>query len=220
MKKKEVVIIGCVGTARNVIEQILDAELNHHAGIHLAGICIDTPEIGIKIAGVPVIAKTSEIGNILKETDYSFLFALFKPEKLSERLYLAESYPVPTDRWTNFVHPIAWIADSTIIGYGNIVLSNSVLMSNVTLGNFNMINAGVIIEHETKIGDGNFLAAGCTIGAEVKMNNANFLGLNSVVREKVHLGNSVYAGMGSVILNDFDRALIFGQPVRKHKPWS
>jgi len=220
MKKREVVIIGCAGTARNVIEQILDAELNHHAGIHLVGICIDTPETGSKIAGIPVIAKTSEIGNIVKETDYSFLFALFKPEKLAERLHLAKSYPVPINRWTNFIHPLAWIADSTTIGYGNIVLSNSGLMSDVTLGNFNMINAGVIIEHETKIGDGNFLAAGCTIGAEVKMNNANFLGLNSVVREKVNLGNSVYAGMGSLILNDFDRVLIFGQPASKQKPWS
>lgn len=71
-----------------------------------------------------------------------------------------------------------------------------------------------------RIGDGNFLAIGCTIGADVRINNVNFLGINSVVREKVNIGNSVYTGMDSLIFNDFDRALVFGQPARKQKTWS
>jgi len=216
--KERIVLIGCVGTAKNIIEHILDAELNFKGNIHLEGICIDSYPRGSKIMGVPILAGTNDISTLLKETDYKFLFALYKPDKMSERLNLLKSFNIPANRWINFIHPKAWIAESVKFGYGNIVLSNVSIMSDVILGNFNIINPGVTIEHGTSIYEGNFIAAGSIIGADVNIESSSFIGLNSAIRECVKL-NRVYSGMGSLILEDFERAIIYGQPARIRKSW-
>ena len=154
---------------------------------------------------------------MLKNKELLFLFALYKPEKLSERYNLLKSLDIPLSRFVNFFHPLAYISKSLSNGTGNVVLSNSDIHSNVVLGNFNIINSNVTVEHDTNIGNGNFLAAGSCVGSNVKIGNHCFIGLNSSVRENVTLGNNLFVGMHSLVLSNFTDCLIAGVPAVKMK---
>lgn len=211
-----IIVIGGVGTALNVCEQIVDARERFGYPVNNVSIVIDTREKGEKISGFTVVGKTNDIQELVKDIGNKFIFCLHKQDRLSERYDLALSYGIPEDSYTSFIHPLSFIAKSAIIGYSSVVLSNSTIQSGVTLGNFNIINSNVTIEHETTLGNGNFISANCCIGAGVRIDNFCFLGLNSSVRENTTIGDNVYSGMNSLIINDYTGAKIKGQPAKPY----
>lgn len=104
MVSEKIIIIGCVGTALNIIEQILDAKKNYSLNIQLKGIIIDSFEKGSLISGVPVIGNKEDIPSFVKDRNIKFLFALFKPERMKERYALMETLNIP---WKDM--PISFI---------------------------------------------------------------------------------------------------------------
>jgi acetyltransferase EpsM len=206
------IIIGCDGTALNIIEQINDATLSFQYQDSLMGIMIDSFPLGTLIANIPVIGRPSEAQKFVEEQDIGFLYALYHPQKMKERTALLASYNIPLSRFANFVHPHSYFAKSATMGYGNIILSNSTIQSNVTIGNFNIINSNVTVEHDTNIGDNNFVAAGCILGAGIRIGQRNFIGLNSSIRENVVLDEDVFVGMHSLVTNNFSNCKIWGTP--------
>jgi len=212
----KIVIIGAAGTALNIAEQIIEANRNLNYPDSLLGIAIDDESLGKSINGIPVLCKTREIKTKLPDTDIKFIFALYKPEKMKERIDLLYSYNIDPGRFTNFIHPSVYIAPSVKLGTGNVILSNSSVESNVNLGNFNIICSNVVIEHDTGINNNNFLAASCCIGSFVKIANGCFIGLKSAVREHVKINNYAFTGMGSNVLHDINEyEVVFGNPARK-----
>ena len=209
--KEKLVIIGTEGTARNIIEQISDAIKNHGYRAEIAGVVIDIYPAGILVAGYPVLGGTGEICKIAEDKTLSFIFALFKPEKMKKRYDLLMSYGIPAERFASFIHPLAYVSESVVMGRGNVVMSHSSVQSGVVMGDFNIINTGVTIEHETVLGNGNFIAANACIGSKVRIGNHCFVGLNSSVRENVSL-DRVFVGMHSLVLGSFSDCVVAGVP--------
>lgn len=213
---KSIIIIGGAGTSINIIEHIADAIMRYSMPVSIGGIIIDSFDKGYKISGFPVIGNKSVIPELLKDDCNYFIFAMYKPEKMRERYQLMESLMIPPGRYTNFIHPLAYVAESVSLGYGNVILSNSTINSKTKLGNMNIINSNVTIEHEASIGDGNFVAAGSVVGARARIVNHCFLGLNSSVREDVVL-DEVFVGMHSLVLKNFGRCTVLGVPAKKYE---
>jgi len=209
--KEKLVIIGTEGTARNIIEQISDAVMNHGYEADVAGVVVDIYAAGTLIAGYPVLGGTGEICKIAEDKTLSFIFALFKPEKMKERYDLLMSYGISQERFASFIHPLAYVAGSVRMGRGNVVMSHSSVQSGVVMGDFNIINTGVTIEHETVLGNGNFIAANACIGSKVRIGNHCFIGLNSSVRENVSL-DRVFVGMHSLVLDSYNNCMVYGIP--------
>ncbi len=215
MKRKKVVIIGAVGTALNIIEQIIDSGNRYNEIVEPSGIIIDTFTKGTLISGIPVLGGLKDIPGLLKYNDIYFIFALYKPEKLKERYNLLGSLNIPLNRFINFFHPSSFVSESFKCGTGNVILGNSTVHSKVVFGNFNIINSNVVVEHDTILGDGNFLASSSCVGSKVKIGNHCFVGLNSSIRENVKLGNNLFVGMHSLVLSDFSDCMVAGVPAVK-----
>lgn len=217
---RKVVIIGCKGTARNIIHQISDAINNHGLNWEISGICIDEPAPGTFYLNIPVLAGINDIEKLIENKSFSFIFALFKPEQMKSRYQLMQSMKIPADRYVNFIHPSSYVSSDTKLGRGNIILSNCSIQSGVNTGDNIIINSNVTIEHDSVIGDFNFFSAGSTIGSETNIGKFNFFGLNSSLREKIVIGDNVFVGMGSVIIDDFSNSKIYGVPARKICEWN
>lgn len=212
--QEEIIVIGALGTSLNIIEQIDDAYLNYNHYQKVKGICIDSYPVGEKINGFPVLCNTSNLLTWLnKNVNVKVLFALYKPNLLYERYKLLQSYKINKNKFTNFIHPKAYVSQSIILGFGNVILSNSTMQSNIIFGNFNIVNSNVTIEHDTTIGNGNFIAANSVVGSNVLLKSNNFIGLNSSIIENVQLDN-VFIGMHSLVLNSFRDDKIYGIPAR------
>lgn len=208
-----VILIGAEGSARNVLEQIIDAAENFNIDIIIDGIVLDVKVPGSFIQGIPVLGGKDIIPKLLRETDSKFLFCLYRPDIMAERGKLLVELNIPIERFANFTHPSVYISRSVKMGLGNIILSHSTIQSNVTIGNFNFINSNITIEHETKIGNSNFIAANCVIGAKVWLKQYNFIGLNTSIRENIIL-DKVFVGMHSLIINNYNDCLIMGIPAK------
>jgi len=211
--KENIIIIGGVGTAVNILEHIADAVKRYSMPISIRGVIIDSFEKGTEIAGVKVIGGTTDIQSFLEDKSNTFIFAMYKPRLMKERYMLMESLMIPAERYTNFIHPLAYVAGSVVMGRGNVILSNTSVNSNVVIGDMNIINSNVTIEHDSVIGNGNFFAAGSTAGARAKIVNHCFVGLNSSIREDVVL-DEVFIGMHSLVLENYSRGTIVGVPAK------
>jgi acetyltransferase EpsM len=206
-----IVVIGAVGTALNIVEQIADASNNHAAPVKIEGIIIDTLEQGTSVAGFPVLGGLNRIPELLARDEISFIFAMYRPDLLKERYQLMTSLGIPQHRYATFIHPKTFVAASVKMGRGNVILSNSTINSNVTIGNMNIISSNVSIEHDTVIGNGNFFAAGSVAGARVKVGNHCFTGINASLREDVVI-DELFVGMHSLVLNSYSHCTVAGVP--------
>jgi len=215
LKTEEIVVIGAVGTAVNIAEQINDAFRNYAHHQKVIGFCIDSIPIGEYVNSIPVVCNTKNLNKYLDENgERKVIYCLFRPDLMKQRYELLESLDIDKGRVTNFYHPTSYLAPSIKIGIGNVILSNTTIQSNVSLLDFNIINSNVCIEHDTNLGIANFIAAGTKIGANALIKDYNFIGLNSSVKEEVSL-DQVFVGMHSLVLSDFSKTRVFGIPARE-----
>ncbi len=212
MNIEEIIIVGAVGTALNIADQINNAfkEYNHNQKV--IGLCIDSFSVGSVINEIPIVSNTTNINDYLKKNPkHKLLYALFRPDEMKERFQLFLGLNIDNSKLTNFIHPLSYFSSNSILGTGNIILSNSTIQSNVSIGDLNIFNSNLTVEHETTIGHGNFIAANVAIGANVVLGSHNFIGLNSSIRECVVL-DEVFVGMHSLVLSSFAKTKVFGVP--------
>jgi len=212
----KIIIIGAYGTALNIAECITDACINYGCKDEVLGFAIDNDELGDNIGEYPILCTPREIAK--KYTDISdirVIFSLYKPTKMRERAELLRSYGLPDSMFHTFIHPSAYIAKSSNIGVGNVVLSNCTIQSKVNIGSYNIINSNVVIEHDTTIGNNNFIAASVCIGSLVKVEDSTFIGLQSSIRENTVIGANSFVGAHSNVLKNVKKCdIVYGNPAR------
>jgi len=215
MNHRRVVIFGGKGTAVNIAEQIENARLQFDYPMIVSGFAIDDPSLGSDIAGFPVLCGVREAWEKYRHTDTEFIFALYRPDVMAERLALLRELAIPAERYANFIHPTAYLSPSATLGHGNVVLSQSCLHHRVSMGNFNIVNSNVVIEHESTLHDGAFVAASACIGARVRVGTGVFIGLNSTIREDVAIADYAFIGMASGVVRPVaEGAVVYGVPAR------
>ena len=212
----KIIIIGGKGTAINIAESIIDARNNYNADAELIGFSIDDPLLGNSINGIPIVCTIPKLGSQYNRfQDVKYIFALYKPTVMKERVSLLNNLNLPPNKFTNFCHPLAYIASSSSIGIGNVFLAHTCVNSNARLGNYNIVNQNVIIEHDSTIGNSNFIAAGAIIGSHVNIEDGNFIGIHSSIRENVVVGSFNTIGIGAVLLQHIDsNKTMIGVPAR------
>lgn len=211
---EKIIIIGGKGSAVATAELIISCK---GVGQEFLGFCIDDKSLGEEINGIPIVCNRQNLMESYgKYDDVKFLFSLYKPNCMEERVRLLYEMDIPRKKFTNFIHPSVHIARSASIGVGNVFSSNVVVNNNTIIGDYNMFYSNSVIEHDTVIGNCNYCSAGAVIGSEISIGTGNFFGLNSAVRENVHIRDYNIIGMGSVVLHDVGRhETLIGVPARK-----
>ena len=212
---EEVIIIGGKGTAINIAEQIDDAHRRFGFPMRILGFAIDDPTLGDSIGGFPVICGTRHLRDQIAGANTKLIYALHRPDVMKDRAELLAGYGLYEDRFSTFVHPMAYVALSARVGPGSVVFAHSSILRNAVIGNFCIINSQVTIEHDTRIGSNSFLAAGACIGSNVQLGRGVFVGLNATLREDVKVGDYAFVGMGAVVLQDVSNgSRVYGNPAR------
>ncbi|MFH1940567.1 MAG: acetyltransferase [bacterium] len=161
------------------------------------------------------MCRPKELAEKYLQSDVKIIFALYKPEVMKERVSLLKSYGIHRDRFTNFIHPSAYVAKSVRTGAGNVILANTAIHANVWFGNFNIINTNVVVEHDTKIESFNFIAASSCIGSHVTISNGVFIGMNASIRENLTVEDFAFIGMGSNVTRHVKPdQLVYGNPAK------
>lgn len=212
----KIVIIGGKGSAVVIAEQIYDTQ-KKTGTVELLGFAFDDESFGTEINGFPIVCKTYDAYSKYKHDEtVKFIFALYRPDLIKERIALRDSYGIPRERYATFVHHTAYVARSALIGYGCVILANAVINSNVTLGDFNTVQSNTLIGHDSSVGNSNFFAAHSAIGSNTVIGDANFFGLNTSVNNYINIGNYVFVGMASNVIKGIgDEKMVYGNPARE-----
>ena len=129
--------------------------------------------------------------------------------KYVERLHGTVLFPT-------YVHPSATIGKYTHIGEGTIVLLNSIVSCNVTIGDFVTINIGSQLGHDCKIGDFASIMSNVDFGGWSSLGEDSLVGTNATIIPHVHVGKNVQVGAGSIILRDVpDGWHVLGNPAKR-----
>ena len=212
----KIIVIGGKGSAVVIGEQIYDMQVKT-GKVEFLGFAFDDEAFGTEINGFPILCKTYDVYKKYKsDKDVKFIFALYRPDLMRERIALRNSYNIPNERYAVFVHHSAYVAGSARLGHGCVVLANAVVNTNAKLGNFNMVMSNSLIGHDTVVGESNFFAAHCAIGSNTVIGNADFFGLNVSVNNYIRIGSDVFVGMASNVIKSIeDGAMVYGNPAGK-----
>lgn len=212
----KIVIFGGKGSAVVIAEQIYDRQ-EKIGDIEFLGFAFDDPAFYPEINGFPVISHTYNAWETFeKYPDVKFLYCLYRPDLIKERIAQRDGFGIPIERYANFIHQSAFVARSVKMGYGNIILAHSTVNQNVVFGNHNTVQSNTLIGHDCTFGDSNFVTGECAIGSNNHIGSGCFFGLNTALNNYLTIGNFFFSGMGSNVIKSVeeDDVMVFGNPAK------
>jgi sugar O-acyltransferase (sialic acid O-acetyltransferase NeuD family) len=212
---EKVIVIGGKGSAIVLAEQIYDAQVKHNANVEILGFAFDDESFGDEINGFPILARTKEVYEKYRQyDDVKFIFQMYRPDLLIERIELKNSYGISPDKFCTFIHPSCMISRSAIIGLGSVIMANTVVNPNAVIGEFCTIQSNVTIGHDSKMGNYNFIATQATVG-NIVMGSRNFMGINSCTNNFINVGDDCFIAMGSNVIKSIDsNTKVMGNPAK------
>lgn len=213
--KTKVIILGGKGGAIVIAEQIVDAA-ERGLDVEFLGFAFDDESFGDEINGFPIVCKTYEAYEKYGACeDVKFIFQLYRPDLMKERIELRESYGIPDDKYYTFVHPLATVVRSAQIGDGVAIMSGVVINPNVIVGNHCTIHSGSLIGHDSTMGHSNFVAAHTVMGSSNRIGDANFFGLNSTCNNYISVGDHCFVAMGTNVIKSIESEVkVRGNPAK------
>lgn len=213
---EKIIIIGGVGTAIVIADQIYDAQKRFGQKIEVIGLALDDLSGGNEISGYPILCPINQLFDKYKKyDDVKFIYSLYRPDIMKERTKLLYDLQIPDEKFTNFIHPTVMVARSAIIGHGNVFLANVVINCNAIIGNYNTVNSGTLLGHDIKIGNNNYFAGQVCVGSGLTIGNQNFIGLNTSIRNGIKIGDNNIVGMSSNLTKDVNNEnVLFGNPAK------
>jgi sugar O-acyltransferase (sialic acid O-acetyltransferase NeuD family) len=118
-------------------------------------------------------------------------------------------------KYFRFIHPTAQIfANDVEIGEGSFIGANSILTTNIKIGNHTILNRAVHIGHDTKIGDYFSAMPGAIVSGNVTVGDRVYLGTNSTIIENKQLSDDITIGANGVVVKDITNSGTYvGVPV-------
>jgi len=143
---------------------------------------------------------------------YMMMVAVSDPKHREE---IVKKLPKET-RYFKFIHPTAQIfAKDVEIGEGSFIGANSILTTNIKIGNHAILNRGNQIGHDSKIGDYFSAMPGAIVSGNVIIGDNTYLGTNSSVKEKIHITSDVKIGANAcVVKNIVTSGVYVGVPAK------
>ena len=158
----------------------------------------------------------NEVTKPISEFDPSEYVMMVAVSDCVDRSVIVNKLPKETEYFT-FIHPTTLILDDEIIiGEGSFIGANSILTTNIQIGNHAILNRGNHIGHDCIIGNYFSAMPGSIVSGNVHIGNGVYLGTNSSVIEKKYILHDIVIGANSVVIRDItERGTYVGVPAKK-----
>jgi sugar O-acyltransferase (sialic acid O-acetyltransferase NeuD family) len=176
-------------------------------------------QIGGEITFFVDDAYVNDIAKPISEFDpleYEIMVAIADPQ---EREKVVSRLPRFTQFFT-FIHPTAIISQNfdVVIGEGSFIGANSIITTNIKIGNHAILNRANHIGHDCIIGDYLSMMPGSVISGDVNIGNNVYLGTNASIREKLSVHSFSVIGMNSCVIKHIEESGVYvGVPAKKIK---
>ncbi|RDU70616.1 acetyltransferase [Helicobacter aurati] len=186
--KEKLVIIGGGGHARACLDIIA-----MHKHFEIIGI-IDSYLVNSNIqtsCGYDVLGDESLLHSLnTPKKQYSAFVAIGQIRSPQPRMHLYHKLKSLGFKLPSFVSPLAYVASSSSIGEGSIIMHGALINANVQIGKMAIVNSKALIEHDCIVGDFCHLSTASVINGACTIGNQVFLGSNMTLKHKTHIADN------------------------------
>lgn len=203
MKKSKIVIYGCGGQGRSVVNVL--RERNEYAEIILVDANAQEDEV--------ILGCQTSNNYRLKEKD-KYIIAVGDNTK-RDKLYnlLADA---GMGECISIISSFSHIGLEVEIGKGSFVAPNAYVGPQVKIGENTIINTGSVIEHEVVIGKNAHMAPHTTVCGRTRIGDGVFCGAGSIIVDGITVCNNAIIGAGATVIEDIrEMGTYVGVPARK-----
>lgn len=185
----------------------LGQQVRHYAELDnnylVVGFFDDYIEVGVLIAGLPILGKVEEVVRLYKENLFDCIFIAigYKHLLFKKQLFTRLRGYVP---FATIVANPAYIDSTATIGDGVILYPGCILDKNVQIEDNAILNLGVIISHDSRISHSTFCAPRVTVAGFSSIGECCFLGACSTIVDNVKIANNTVIGASALVLSDID----------------
>lgn len=205
---KKLIIIGAGGRGREYLECIKEVNRIRPTYKVLGFLSdyddvLDTFECDAAIIG--------KIKNWVPQADEKYLLAIDNPKS---REKLAEEFINKGADFITLISPRATIQSHVHIGYGSVILGNSIILNNTNIGKFCII-AGSTVGDSATLGD-YCNTSGFTNVTNVTLGNRVYVGSHAVILNKRKIGDDALIYAGSIVFTNVKPGTkVMGNPAVK-----
>jgi sugar O-acyltransferase (sialic acid O-acetyltransferase NeuD family) len=214
MAATPVLVLGAGGNCRDIVDAMLD--INRAAASPVfdpRGYLDDDPaKHGTLVGGFPVLGP---LASWTDHPDAAFVNGVNGVDLTRRKAQILGDLGIPSDRWTNVIHPSAVVSSMATLGTDVVLLANVTVNSDARIGDHVMVLPNSVISHDDVIGDHCYLTPGVTLAGYVQLGEGAYIGAGATVRHRVTIGAGAVVGMGSVVLHDVTAgSTVAGSPAR------
>ena len=202
-EKKELILIGCGGHARSIIDILcLNGEYR------IKGLIGKEEEVGKEILGFPVIGTETELPKI-RESVSNAVIAIGQIKNPNKRKILFDKLKSFSFEFPKIISKNSYVSSFASIGVGTTVGHQVIINSGARIGANCILNSKSLIEHDCIIGNFCHISTGTLLNGGVTIGDDTFIGSGSIIREGINLpkGTIISAGqriMGWPLNGEFD----------------
>ncbi|MCG2431684.1 acetyltransferase [Aequorivita xiaoshiensis] len=112
-------------------------------------------------------------------------------------------------------HKTASISQRSSLGVGSVVMANTVINANVTIGEHCIINSGAVLEHDCVLKNFVHISPNASLAGEVVVGEGAHIGIGASVLQGIKIGKWAVIGAGAVVIRDVpDFAVVVGAPAK------
>ena len=208
---KKIIILGAGDFGKEVAWLIEDINKVNPTYDLLGFLDDDDHKIGQLINGIKCLGPINMLLDLAKEQKISAVIAV---QDGVIRKKFVDQFP-SFSNWETLVHPSVNCADSSSLGKGCIICSNSNISVNTRIGDQVIMNLSVTMGHDCIIDNYVSIMSGAVVSGRVSIGECSYFGSNSTVLPGMKIGLNAVIGAGSVVIRNVkDGATVMGVPAK------
>ena len=191
---KPLLLIGCGGHARSLIELIESAEEWQIYG--LVGL---SEQVGRRVLGYPVIGCDDDLP-ALREQCAAAVLAIGQIPDSAPRVHLVEQLEQFAFQFPVLISPHAVVSRHAQLGLGTTVGHGVIVNAGAIVGDHCIINSCALVEHDVQIGHYCHISTGVLVNGGVQIGSHSFIGSGAMIREGLALPPRTVIGSGKRVM--------------------
>jgi len=205
-----VVVVGCSGHARVVLDAIEEADSYCIVGL------LDAFKLpGTELLGYKTIGLEEDLLPLLSASVCDCAFVAigdnWKRRGVVERL----KQTAPNVSFATVIHPTAHVARGVQIGPGTVIMAGASVGTGCRIGAFCILNTGSSLDHDGTMEDYVSLAPRAVTGGGVHIGRFSVVAIGATLSHDVRIGEHSVIGAGATVLDDIRSGVVaYGTPAR------
>ncbi len=191
---KPLLLIGCGGHARSLIELIesaVDWQIHGLVGL--------PEQVGSRVLGYPVIGCDDDFPALREECSAAVL-AIGQLQDSSPRVRLAQHMEQFGFKFPVLVSPHAVVSRHAQLGAGTTVGHGVIVNAGAFIGDHCIINSCALVEHDVQIGHHCHISTGVLVNGGVTIGSGSFIGSGAMIREGLNVPSLTVIGAGKRVM--------------------